>query len=181
MSESALDGEPETAYYAANAGLVLLHPFFPHLFDVLGVLKSDDGERPELADPASAHRAVHLLQYLVDGRVDTPGPELALNKLLCGMPITDTLSSWVAPDQSELNLGEQLLRAAVNNWPAIKNTSTAGLRQTFLQREGRLVCADDHWHLTVQRKTLDILVDQIPWSFSVINHPWMEKPLHVTW
>ena len=177
MSENTLDGE----YSVANAGLVLLQPFFPHLFEALGMLKLDDEERSELADPASAHRAVHLLQYLVDGRFDALESGLALNKLLCGMAITEPLSSLVSPNRNELNLCEELLRAASNNWPAMKNTSIAGLRQTFLQREGRLVCADDHWHLTVQRKTLDVLLDQIPWSFSVIYHPWMTQPLHVTW
>jgi hypothetical protein len=33
----------------------------------------------------------------------------------------------------------------------------------------------------VQRKTLDVLVDQIPWSVSVVYHRWMAQPLYVTW
>jgi hypothetical protein len=33
----------------------------------------------------------------------------------------------------------------------------------------------------VQRKTLDILVDQVPWSIGVVFHAWMPAALHVTW
>jgi hypothetical protein len=27
----------------------------------------------------------------------------------------------------------------------------------------------------------DMLMDRLPWSFSLIRYPWMEEPLHVTW
>jgi hypothetical protein len=57
----------------------------------------------------------------------------------------------------------------------------AGLRETFLQREGKLQPTHDGWKLRVQRKTLDVLVDQIPWSISVVFHAWMPQPIHVTW
>jgi hypothetical protein len=57
----------------------------------------------------------------------------------------------------------------------------AGLRETFLQREGKLQRTHDGWKLRVQRKTLDVLVDQIPWSISVVFHAWMPQPIHVTW
>ncbi len=56
-----------------------------------------------------------------------------------------------------------------------------GLRQTFLQREGKLERGADAWKLRVQRKTVDVLVDQVPWSLSVVFHPWMREPVHVTW
>ncbi|MGS0742589.1 contractile injection system tape measure protein [Glaciimonas sp. GG7] len=51
----------------------------------------------------------------------------------------------------------------------------------FLQREGRLILREGKWTLTVSRKTLDILLDQLPWGISVVLHPWMPHPLSVEW
>lgn len=177
LSETNQDG----AIFVANAGLALLNPFLPHLFECLGVLREDDGGKPKMADLHSESRAVHLLQYMVDERLDTPEPELAFNKLLCGMSVTDTIMASTPPEEADIELCEQLLKAVTANWPSIANVSASALRETFLQREGRLQYQDDRSQLSVSRKTLDVLVDQIPWAFSMIYHPWMAKPINVIW
>jgi hypothetical protein len=69
----------------------------------------------------------------------------------------------------------------IANWQAIAQSSIAALRETFLQREGKLEQHENGWKLRVQRKTVDVLVDQVPWNFSVILLPWMPLPLYVTW
>jgi len=166
--------------YVANAGLVLLSPFLPALFDRLKLLSEVDGV-PRIIGVEAASRAVHLLQYLVDGRLDCPAPHLALNKVVCGLPVAQPVSAAIAPAASDLEVCDGLLGAVINNWPVISSTSVAGLRETFLQRDGRLMAGEDRWSLTVGRKTLDVLVDQAPWSFSVLFHPWMVRPIHVTW
>ncbi len=66
-------------------------------------------------------------------------------------------------------------------WEAIEGTSLDGLRETFLQREGRLERRPDGWHLRVQRQPVDVLVDQLPWSISVVYHRWMDWPVFVEW
>jgi Contractile injection system tape measure protein len=33
----------------------------------------------------------------------------------------------------------------------------------------------------VQRKAVDVLIDQIPWSISTIVHAWIPLPTFVTW
>ena len=71
--------------------------------------------------------------------------------------------------------------AVIANWPIISTSSPAALRETFLAREGRLERDHDRWTLVVQRRTLDVLVDRIPWGFSVVYHRWMSLPIHVTW
>ncbi|HYD32430.1 MAG TPA: contractile injection system tape measure protein, partial [Azospirillaceae bacterium] len=73
------------------------------------------------------------------------------------------------------------IAAVLAHWTIIRNTSPTGLRETFLQREGRLERDEGRWNLTVQRKTLDVLVDQVPWGFSVVYHRWMRDPIHVSW
>lgn len=165
--------------YIANAGLVLLSPFLPHLFERLELLDGDPD--PRVSDPENRSRAVHLLQYLVTGRFDTPESELVLNRLLAGIPLSATLVPDIAPSTADLDICDGLLKAAIHNWPIIRGTSPDGLRETFLQREGRLQQSDQRWRLVVQRKAVDVLVDQIPWSFATVFHRWMPGPVQVTW
>lgn len=169
-----------TPIYIDNAGLVLASPFLPHLFRELGLSRVDDVGKTHL-DPEPATRAVHLLQYLVDGRTSAPEPLLVLNKILCGLSVPTPVPSGIDLTEREQALCDRLLKALIANWTIIANTSVAGLRETFLQREGRLEQLDDRWKLQVQRKTLDVLVDQVPWSISILTHPWMPQPLYVSW
>jgi hypothetical protein len=167
--------------YVENAGLVLANPFLPHLIRGMDLLVAGEDGRPRLRDVDAVSRAAHLMQHLVDGRLDAPEPQLVLNKLLCGVPTNQPIVAGITLTEAEASMSEQLLRAMIGNWPIISNTSIEGLRQSFLQREGRLERTDAGWRLTVQRRTLDVLVDQVPWSFSVVLLPWMREPLHVSW
>jgi hypothetical protein len=174
------DGEP---VYVGNAGLVLAAPFLPQLFGKLGLLREDDGAepRPGLRDAEAVSRGVHALQYLVDGSTSTPEHALALNKVLCGVPLATPVDAGIELSDGERATCDHLLAAIITHWGAIPGTSVAGLRETFLQREGRLEERDGAWRLAVQRRTLDLLVDRLPWSISVVLHPWMPVRLHVTW
>ena len=69
----------------------------------------------------------------------------------------------------------------IDNWKVLGNTSVAGLRETFLQRQGRLQLRDDAWRLRVEPKAFDMLLDQLPWGFSTIKYPWMERAIYVEW
>ncbi|WP_447728730.1 contractile injection system tape measure protein [Sphingomonas koreensis] len=170
----------EPPIYIADAGLVLLSPYLPHLFERLGLLSAAGGES-RIEGPEAMSRAVHLLQYLATGRLDTPATQLALSKLLAGIPLSTPIAPEIDASPADLDICNGLLTAAISNWPSIRGTSIDGLRETFLQREGRLQRADDHWRLDVQRKALDVLVDQVPWSFATVSHRWMPVPLHVSW
>lgn len=175
------DAASEHPVYIANAGLVLLNSYLPTLFSRLGLLTAGAEGRPRGAGLKAASRAVHLLQYLATGRLDTPEPALALNKLLAGFPLCAPVAPAITPFEADLEICDGLLAAMIANWPAIRNTSVDGLREIFLQREGRLEPVDDHWHLTVQRETIDFLVDRAPWTFAVISHRWMPGPIRVAW
>jgi Contractile injection system tape measure protein len=172
--------EEKGVLYVGNAGLALAGPFLPHLFRTLDLLGEQDG-KVKLRDADAVSRAVHLLQLLVDGRTDAPEAELAFNKVLCGVPVSTPVDREIVPTEREREVCGQLLRSMIANWPILSNTSVAGLQETFLRREGRLQNADDGWKLRIQRKTLDVLVDQVPWSLSVVYHSWMPQPVHVTW
>ncbi len=172
------EGEP---IFIANAGLVLFSPYLPALFDRLGVLTTDEEGKMRLADVEAMTRAVHLLQYMVDARLDAPEHELVLNKLLCGLPSAQPVLPSLDAAPADLEMCDGLMTAVIANWPIIAGTSHAGLRETFLQRDGRLRHEDDSWRLQVQRKGVDVLVDRVPWSFATIFHRWMPEPLQVTW
>ena len=167
--------------YIDNAGLVLTGPFLPRLFEQLDLLGENEHGVPRLRDSEVVSRAVHLLQYLVDGRTDAPDPSLVLNKIMCGVPTDTPVERAIELTEEERGLCERLLTGMIANWKIIENTSIACLRETFLRREGRLESTPDGWELKVQRKTLDVLVDQIPGSVSVIFNKWMPQVLRVTW
>lgn len=173
MADTPATPEP---VFIGNAGLVLLSPFLPHLFQELDLLT------PENKD-TTLSRAVHLLQYMATGQPDAPDPSLALNKLLCGSgPETTISAGTIEMTEPEQAVCDQLLKSVLSRWPALSNgTSIAGLQQTFLQRAGRLKRQDEAWLLRVERKTLDILLEQMPWSFQTIKHSWMPQILHVEW
>jgi hypothetical protein len=167
--------------YIDNAGLVLTGPFLPHLFETLDLLSGDKNGKTSLRDREAVSRAVHLLQYLVDGCTSAPEPRLALNKILCGVPASIPVDREIEPTEEERAVCERLLRAMLANWTTISNTSIAGLQETFFRREGKLERRAGEWKLRVQRKTVDVLVDQIPWTLSVVYHRWMPQPLYVDW
>jgi hypothetical protein len=173
--------ETPAPIFIDNAGLVLFNPFLPRFFDQLGLLTVEEGGVGRIVGIDAASRAVHLLQYLVDERCDRAEPDLALNKLLCGLSPADPIAPAIDPTGAESSVCDAVIQAVIANWRTISNTSSAGLRETFLQREGRLLRGDNRWTLQVQRKTVDVLTDQIPWSFAVVFHRWMTNPVHVTW
>ena len=169
------DGNIENIYII-NAGQVLVSPYLSRLFEMLGLMKNF-----KFKDSAAAERGVHILQYLVDENCDAPEYQLVLNKILCGVKTGIPIVRSVSISESERTLVNSLLEGMIQNWKAIGNTSVLGFRQSFLQREGRLQRNEKGWYLLVQARSYDMLLDQLPWSFSLIKQPWMETVIHVEW
>lgn len=159
-----------------NAGLVLLHSFLSPYFSMLGLLAGGD-----FVDVGARSRAVYLLQFLASGNHDAPEHELALNKLLCGMPFSESPVFVDPPDENAIRLGLDLLHMVTQRWDKLNNTSVAGLQETFLMREGRLVIEEGKTTLHVPCKTVDILKQSFPWQHSIIMLPWLSTPLFVNW
>lgn len=166
---------PDSAHgiYIDNAGLVLLHPFLPALFEELGLAR--DGQ---LAQP---DRALALLHFLASGQPQAPEYALALPKLLCQLPLTANIAPGIvlhAAEQAEANV---LLKAVIGHWGALRDTSPDGLRGAFLLRPGKLSERGGEWLLQVERQTADILLGDLPWGYSAIRLPWMAGILWVEW
>lgn len=164
--------------YVSNAGLVLLWPFLSTYFQrltLMNPLRKFKGEEQQM-------RAVHLLQYLATKHAKTPEHDLVLNKLLCGLDIETPLPLQIEMTQEEIEMSESLLRAVVNQWTALKNTSPDGLRGGFLIRDGRLTqISEKKWLVRVNQKPFDILLLKIPWSYGMIRLAWTNYIINVEW
>lgn len=159
-----------------NAGMVIIATYAQRLFSIFELTK--DGQ---FINEEAAQRAVHLLQYAITGATTTPEYQLGLNKLLCGIHGGQPIARGIDISDKEKDTIEQMLNGVIAHWKALGKTSIAGLRQTFLQREGHLYFEEEAWHLKIPTSTFDMLLDRLPWSFAMIKFPWMEHPLHVTW
>jgi hypothetical protein len=167
---------PQAEVHVTNAGLVLASPYLPRLFEMLEL-----AEKATFKSVEAALRAVHLLQYLVDENTACPEYRLFLNKLLCGVKTDEAVPRGIEPTEQERHALIGLLQGMIGNWKVLGKTSVAGLREAFLQRQGRLQLLNDAWHLRVETRAYDMLLDQLPWSFAIIKHPWMERVIHVEW
>lgn len=161
-----------------NAGLVLIYPLLPAFFDRVGLLEN----RKFISEEAPG-RAVHLLQYAVTLREQTPEEELLLNKLLCGMEADQPVIPGIEVTENEKLETEKMMNEFVRQWSALKGSSAKSVRGTFLQREG-LLRSDGGgagWTLTVERKSPDVLLDRLPWTLSFFRLPWNRSIIRVEW
>ena len=170
------DPLPREDIYIANAGMVLLAPYLPRLFERLGF--TDHGE---FKTRLVAERAVHCLQYLVNSNLNSPEYQLVLNKLLCGVKPGLPICRSIELSADERLQLEGLLKAVKQHWKALENTSIDGLRESFLRRNGRLQLKDDSWQLAVETRAFDMLLEQLPWSFNTIKFAWMDRVIYVEW
>ncbi|SEI51239.1 hypothetical protein SAMN05216327_102133 [Dyadobacter sp. SG02] len=169
--------ETSDAFFIENAGLVLLAPFLSTLFNALGWVKDKEWVSNDFQQ-----QAVRLLAYMSHGTTDGDEFEWPLNKVLCGLPVDAEVDPPDALTPDILTLADELLAAVIAQWTVLKTTSVAGLRERFLAREGKLSRdPGGEWRMLVPRQTIDVLLDRIPWGFSVIKLPWMSNILFVDW
>jgi hypothetical protein len=129
----------------------------------------------------ATHRAVLLLHYLATGETNAPEFALVLQKILCGLPPETPVPARLEPTEKEKEECRGVLEAVAEHWSPLNRTSMEGLHTTFLQREGRLKPQDSGWALRIEKKTVDILLDKLPWGISLVRLPWMEEILSVEW
>ena len=166
--------DPGGGILVEHAGLVLLHPFLGQFLAGLAVVVED-----ELVDP---ERALCLLHHLATGEIVAPEYRLTMAKVLCDVPLDRPVAADVGITAVEVAEASALLEAAIAHWGALGAASPDALRGEFLLREGTLTIDDDgDWLLRVERRTVDILLDQLPWGTSLIKLPWMPRLLKVEW
>ena len=164
-------------YYITNAGLVLAYPFIAPLLQRTGLM--DD--KQQFFPDANGHAAA-LLQHLAYESPIMEENDLPLNKLLTGLQPTafvdPALFGYTPLMQREC---EDVLHAVITHWSVLRNTSVAGIRETFFQRDGKLTPRTDGWLLQVDSRGVDVLLASLPWSIGIIKLPWMDSMLYVEW
>ena len=118
---------------------------------------------------------------MLDGSSSNPEFLLVLNKILCGIKTGVPILPSIDISEQEIELSESLLTGVIGNWPALKNSTISGLRESFLQRDAHLQLKNDAWQLLVEAKPFDMLLDEIPWNYKTIKLPWMKNLISVDW
>lgn len=156
-----------------NAGLVIVAPFLPELFNECRIL-----EGKYITDPDLAIAIMHLIVW---GNIDYREYDTVLSKVLCNTGSEHHLRLITRLEPDVYDKVEEMLKATVRNWGALKDTSPDGLRESFLRRKGKLVFSNDSWFLHVEQNTIDILLQSLPWNIGFIRLPWMKAMLRTEW
>ena len=160
-----------------NAGIVLVNDFISRYFERLGLIN----EKKQFTSPEAQILAARYIWTLSTGKITANEPDFAMSKLLTGLPLDTPIASSPAPTPEGIEIGNGLIQAMISHWPANGASSLDGFRGAWLIRDGFLVEKNDHWELSVERRSYDVLIRKAPYSFSVIRYPWMSKAVYVNW
>jgi hypothetical protein len=163
--------------YIENAGLIIFTQFVEAFFNNLGYLN----EEREFISYKEQERAVCILQYLATGKEEFHEHLLVLNKIICGMDITNPLLTKVIPNTKEKEEVNKLFNAVISNWPVVTKSSQDAIRETFINREGVVYLKDRDWNLKVEHLAVDRLMSKIPWGFGTIKLPWNKYIIFTEW
>jgi hypothetical protein len=162
--------------YIQYGGLILLHPFLQYFFKQFNLI-TDDG----FINEEAKETGIHLLYYLATGNENPYEHELVFIKHLCDWPQQLPLHRFVTLTDEMKNEAENMLAAVIRHWKILKTTSPGGLRESFLQRKGKLILSGQQHKLLLEKSGIDILLEHIPWNHSIISLPWMKKILYAEW
>lgn len=168
----------EKRFHLEDAGLVLLAPFISTLFSRLEYLD----ENGNFASVANQFRAIFLLRRIVfPEKENVHDYELNLCKVLCGVNPAFPVPSDIKLTENEKNETDNLLESVINYWTIINGTSIDGFRESFLKRFGTLEKSENMWIVRVEGSTIDILMEDLPWSFSALSYSWSQEIIYVEW
>ena len=177
LSEEAIMASLAQRIHIQNAGLILLHPFLPAFFSLLGLLT----EKHHFTSTEAQKRAVHLLRHLTGIEVEKPSLPLTLEKVLCGLPLSFPIENDFNITPEEQREAEELLNTICEYWKPLNRSSYQSLQGTFLQRNGTLEYADETWIIRVEGNAFDILLEDLTWEISTIILPWLDPMIYVEW
>ncbi|HSK13609.1 MAG TPA: contractile injection system tape measure protein [Phnomibacter sp.] len=175
-NDGSLIEQPEE-YLVTHAGLVLLNAgLLKRSFESLGWVQNG-----EITDPACATQMRLWMHYLVWGDTAPHEYDLLIAKLLTGILPDRPVALNVGLNKEQRMAADDHLKTVIANWGHLKQTSAEGLRKSFLQRKGILRLDEAGWQLHVETKPHDVLINYLPWPYSITKFPWMEKPLYTQW
>ena len=161
-----------------HAGLVLILPFFTSFLKALELFRNG-----EFASEEARHHSVYLLYYIATGSEEVPDEHhLVFEKVCCGIDVVDCLLPFKGVSVKEQEEVNHLLASVIDNWKALKSSSPGAIRNAFLRREGHLKQQEDRtWKIYIERQTIDILLDRLPWTISIVRMPGSNEILYTEW
>ncbi|WP_422630919.1 contractile injection system tape measure protein [Photorhabdus tasmaniensis] len=159
----------------SNAGILVLWPMLPALFNRLGLLDAQ-----KFIHRPAQFNAVGLLDYLIWGNEEVQIERKILNNILCGL-MADEFIELAPLEPEERLITEQWLDAVIDQLPTWKKLSRNDARQLFLQRPGELLIDDQEIKITVQHQPFDLLLTHWPWPLNMAKFPWLNRPLQIDW
>ncbi len=159
-----------------NGGLILLVPYIQRFFQQLGLVESG-----QFITNTALIQGIQLLHYVSTGTSTGDEDELVLPKILCGIPVNTFIHFEEDLPALFLHECDELVSSVIEHWTVLQNTSIDGLRETFLQRPGKIRFNEDHFLLIVEESGVDILLQHLPWGFRNFRLPWMSHPIITEW
>ena len=176
-SRESADAVDEEGIYVPHAGIILLHPFLATCFSRLRWW-----EEGRFADEGARENAVFLLHYLATGqRGEIPEYALAFPKIVCGWPAGTPMPAQRTLAEEAYAEGDGLLEMVLQRWDKLSGSSIDGLREGFLQREGKLIRRGAGIGLLVEQQAIDVLLESLPWNLGVVKLPWLKEIIYIEW
>ena len=166
----------EDGIFVQYAGTILLHPFLSMFFKRMGWVSEG-----RFIDGVAHQKALHLLYYMATGNRQPQEYELTIAKILCAYPLQWPVETILDIDETALQEADDLLAAVIAQWEILKNSSVTALRESFLQRNGKLFSKNNKLFLQVEKNAIDVLLDHLTWNISIIKLPWISEILSVEW
>lgn len=160
-----------------NAGLVLFHHYLPYVFRDLKWITRDN----QFRDIKSQQKAILFLQYVINGKSRQAEHELVLNKLLCNWPPSLPLATRCNFSAIEKQAAGELVDSLKEHWAILNTTSRPGVIQSFIERKGIVRKTGKDYLLQVEKNTIDILMESLPFGIQLIKLPWNEYLIHTEW
>ena len=162
--------------FASYAGLIILHPFLRHLFLRTVLIKNGS-----FINRAAQEKAIWLLYFVATGNESGEEHQLVVPKILCGYPLECSPDNREELDEASKAEAIDMIKAAIEQWPKLGNTSVEGFRETFLSRNGKMYKKNDEICFAIEPRSYDMLLDTLPWNLSMVKLPWRYELIKVEW
>ncbi|OCA54344.1 contractile injection system tape measure protein [Photorhabdus namnaonensis] len=167
--------EQTPLYQVNNAGILVLWPMLPMLFNQLGLL-----EDQKFIHRQAQFSAVNFLNYLIWGSEEIKIEPRILDNILCGLMVDETIELFLPEPEKQLII-DQWLDAIINQLTGWKKLSHNDVRQLFLQRPGELLINEQEIEIMVEHQPFDILLSDWPWPLNIARFPWLNRTLQINW
>lgn len=156
-----------------DGGLCLLAPFLNNFFENLFLVTKNN-----LAGEDKKAKAYFILQYIVNGTIDYKIINHSLAYYFAAKP-NMAIYDDIQLTEKEILECNILLQTIISYIPNLKKISIETFQKEFLQREGVLGINTNE--LRIERKSIDVILETVPWNFHIIKLPWLQNIFTVEW